>query len=169
MSCHNPSSTALIPLLLSNPTYPASVHSRDNHGDTPLHHASAAGSLKALRVLLSTGADPMAKNSYDWTPLAYSQTVAAEVYFKNLVVEFERRRIEGARGDQERKEDKSRRKGGGVRLVTGDDEGATRRPSHEGLDWSPIIDTRSAFTPNIGQSSAWTEFLGTRARARSGD
>lgn len=113
----------------------------------------------------------MAKNSYDWTPLAYSQTVAAEVYFKNLVAEFERRKIEGARGEKEkkeRKEEQMKRKGAGVRLVTGDDEGVTVRPSQE-LDWSPVLETRGAFTPNIGQSSAWTEFLGTRARARSGD
>ncbi|KAL1303869.1 hypothetical protein AAFC00_000324 [Neodothiora populina] len=168
MSCLHPSSTELIPLLLSHPTYPASVQSRDNKGDTPLHHASAAGSLKALRVLLSAGADPLAKNSYDWTPLAYSQTVAAEVYFKNLVMELERRKIDGVRGERERREEQQRRKGAGVRLVTGDDDGIAVRPSAE-YEWSPTT-VRGSYTPNLGGSSAWSELAGiTRARALSGD
>lgn len=166
LSCHSPSSTPLIPLLLFHPEYPASVHSRDNHGDTPLHHASAAGSLKALRILLAAGADPMATNSYDWTSLAYSQTVAAEVYFKNLVAEFERRKIEGVRGEQERKEEQMRRRGAGVRLVTGEDDTFSVKPSQD-LDWSPV-ESRGSYTPNIGQSGAWTELLHTRARASSG-
>lgn len=113
----------------------------------------------------------MAKNAYDWTPLAYSQTVTAEVYFKNLVAEFERRKIESTRGDKERKEEHLRRRGAGVRLVTGEDDGATVRPSQEttrSSEWSPV-DSRGAITPNIGQSGAWTEFVGTRARAWSGD
>ncbi|KAF2152686.1 ankyrin [Myriangium duriaei CBS 260.36] len=84
-----PSSSNLIPLLLSHPTYPASVHHRDHQGNTPLHHASAAGSLKALRMLLEAGADPNAKNASKWTPLAYSLTVQAEVYFKQLITEFD--------------------------------------------------------------------------------
>jgi hypothetical protein len=48
--------------------------------------------------------------------LAYSQTVAAEVYFKNLVAEFERRKVEGLRVGEERE----RQRAAGVRLV---DEG----------------------------------------------
>lgn len=171
-TCLNPTSTALVPLLLSHSDYPASVHSRDNHGDTPLHHASAAGSLKTVRVLLAAGADPMAKNAYDWTPLSYSQTVAAEVYFKNLVAELERRRIEGAKGEIARKEERIKRRGAGVRLVTGDDEGIPVRPSQE-LEWNPVerpspVDLKgSSFTPTIGQSGQWTELWGTRARASS--
>lgn len=178
MACGNQASATLIPLLLSNPEFPASVHSRDNHGDTPLHHASAAASHKALWVLLSAGADPMAKNAYDWTPLAYSQTVAAEVYFKNLVVEIERRKVEGARGQRERREESMRRKGAGVRLVTGDDERDTPRPSQETTrsrpsqdtarsEWSPI-ESRGAVTPSIGHSASWL-MSSTRARALSGD
>nr|POE75783.1 putative e3 ubiquitin-protein ligase xbos36 [Quercus suber] len=99
-------STALIPILLASELGPsaASPHARDHEGNTALHHASAAGSLKALKVLLEAGADPVAKNNYDWTPLAYSQSVAAEVYFKNLVVEFERRQTDGVEvsGESER-------------------------------------------------------------------
>ena len=133
LSSLHPSSTPLIPLLLQNPTYPASPHSRDNNGNTPLHHASASGSLKALRILLTAGADPGAKNAYDWDPLAYSQTVAAEVYFKNLVAEFERRRSEGLPFEERKDEGGGggssglgRRKGGaGVRLITDDGTGTT--------------------------------------------
>lgn len=98
----------LISALLSSSHGGASVHSRDNSGNTPLHHASASGALKAMRILLAHGADPFAKNSYDWTPLAYSVTVAAEVYMKNLVAEFARRRAESGVG--------------GVRLVVGEQE-----------------------------------------------
>ena len=122
-------STALIPVLLglgdegeggvvggTGRGLGASPHSRDADGNTPLHHASAAGNLAALRMLLAAGANPLAKNDYDWTPLAYSQTVAAEVYFKNLVAEFERRKVEGLRVGEERE----RQRAAGVRLV---DEG----------------------------------------------
>jgi hypothetical protein len=117
-------STALIPVLLGledgegegGRSLAASPHSRDADGNTPLHHASAAGNLAALRMLLAAGANPLAKNDYDWTPLAYSQTVAAEVYFKNLVAEFERRKVEGLRVGEERE----RQRAAGVRLV---DEG----------------------------------------------
>jgi len=120
----NGESTALIPVLLEleaegegGRTLAASPHSRDADGNTPLHHASAAGNLAALRMLLAAGANPLAKNDYDWTPLAYSQTVAAEVYFKNLVAEFERRKVEGLRIGEERE----RQRAAGVRLV---DEGS---------------------------------------------
>lgn len=165
-------STSLIPPMLSHPEYPASPHGRDNHGDTPLHHASASGSLKALRILVSAGADPMAKNAYDWTPLAYSQTVAAEVYFKNLVAEFERRKIEGVRADRDRRDDALRRKGAGVRLVTDDGE-ASIRPSADTVrseysTWSPV-ETRGSFTPTLGKSGTWGIIEGNRARAHSGD
>ena len=106
----------MIPILLA--LEPGLAHTRDADGNTPLHHASAAGNLSALRLLLSAGANPLAKNDCDWTPLAYSQTVAAEVYFKNLVAEFERRKVEGLRVGEERE----RQRAAGVRLV-GTDEG----------------------------------------------
>ncbi|GAM85602.1 hypothetical protein ANO11243_036090 [Dothideomycetidae sp. 11243] len=69
--------------------FPASVDHQDYEGNTPLHHASAAGSLKALRILLEAGADPSGRNAGKWTPIAYSLTVQAEVYFKQLTSEFE--------------------------------------------------------------------------------
>ena len=118
IAAQHPESTGLVPILLNNEHYPASVDVRDQDGNTPLHHASASGSLKALRILLASGADPIAKNNYDWTPLAYSQTVAAEVYFRNLVAEFERRRVEGLKQDEETK----RQRAAGMRVVVGEDE-----------------------------------------------
>jgi len=182
----------LIPLLLSNPEHPASVHSRDNDGNTPLHHASAAGSLKALRLLLQAGADPNAANAFDWTPLAYSQTVAAEVYFKNLIAEFERRKTEPSLTEdkddgsarelaelqlqqqqkQQRLQQQARRKGAGVRLIT-DDAASSERPGTSGeasgaSTWSPV-EKRRAMTPNIGMAAGWSSFEGSRARASSGD
>lgn len=57
----------------------------DLDGNTALHYASAYGQLKAIRALLAAGANPGAKNKYSWTPVAYSSTVQAEVYFKGLV------------------------------------------------------------------------------------
>lgn len=97
-SCHG--TVGLIPLLLSNvpPAFPTAY---DNNGNTALHHASAAGELKSLRLLLQAGAAPFAQNAYSWTPIAYSSTVAAEVYFKNLVAEFEKRRVEGLREERD--------------------------------------------------------------------
>lgn len=148
MAAMNPNSTALIPILLQDPLYPASPHARDLEGNTPLHHASASGSLKALRILLAAGANPLAKNNYDWTPLAYSQTVAAEVYFKNLVAEFERRRAEGL--------DRERAKAAGVRLVedTGGGEGDERDEEVIGdalrRHWSPV-ERKRPMTPGEGQ------------------
>ena len=97
-SCHG--TVDLIPLLLSN-VPPASPTAYDNDGNTALHHASAAGELKSLRLLLQAGAAPFAQNAYSWTPIAYSSTVAAEVYFKNLVAEFEKRRVEGLRAGRD--------------------------------------------------------------------
>ncbi|KAG9595394.1 ankyrin, partial [Aureobasidium melanogenum] len=175
LSCLNPASTPLVSLLLSHPEYPASADGRDNHGDTPLHHASASGSLKALRILLSAGADPTAKNAYDWTPLAYSQTVAAEVYFKNLVAELERRKVEDMRGEKERREEAMKRKYAGVRLVTEDSE-ASSRPSDDmarsesSNSISSPIDRRNAFTPTVAKSNPWVSGgFETRARAWSGE
>ncbi|OJD37079.1 zinc finger zim17-type [Diplodia corticola] len=84
-------SSALLPHLLSAP-YPCSPLAHDNNGNTALHHASAAGELKCLRLLLQAGASPHALNAYAWNPLAYSRTQAAKLYFDDLVTEQERAR-----------------------------------------------------------------------------
>lgn len=64
---------------------PLPLEATDNAGNTPLHHASAWGNLKAIRTLLELGADPGARNEWSWTPVAYSASVQAEVYFRGLV------------------------------------------------------------------------------------
>ena len=144
LASQNILSTGLLGLLLSDAHCPASPQVRDGEGNTALHHASASGSLKALRILLAAGANPLAKNDYDWTPLAYSQTVAAEVYFKNLVAEFERRKVEGAKMGEER----DRQRAAGVRIV--DERGLparTRRSEEDEASgevlkrhWSPTAE-----------------------------
>lgn len=77
------------------PPPPKSPHlflgSRDNAYNTALHHASAFGQLKTLRLLIAAGADASARNMYHWTALDYSATVTAEVYFRGLIREREQR------------------------------------------------------------------------------
>lgn len=105
----------LLSLLLSHQSHPASPLAHDKDGNTALHYASASGELKALRLLLQYNASPLAQNAYSWTPIAYSATTAAEAYFKQLVAEFEIRRVAALKESRE----KERLKGiGGVRLVT---------------------------------------------------
>jgi hypothetical protein len=172
MAASHSGSTSLIPILLQDEQYPASPHVRDMEGNTPLHHASASGSLKALRILLAAGANPLGKNNYDWTPLAYSQTVAAEVYFKNLVTEFERRRLEGAKQNEEWE----KRKAAGLRVVE-DDLSAPRLSDLEEdmlvgdalrRHWSPV-DRRRPVTPGTTPRHEWgSPPLLTHMRTRSG-
>lgn len=170
----------LLPLLLTS-TPPASPMAHDNDGNTALHHASAAGELKALRLLLQYGASPMAQNNYSWTPIAYSSTVAAEVYFKQLVAEFEKRRVEALQAERSREKQRI----GGVRLVTQQDDGGPIggnavqfRPREDSLsnlqrpnvEWSPVEGGRRAMTPTEGRGTpgAWPGNYG-RGRASSGE
>ncbi|KAJ4375374.1 Target of rapamycin complex 2 subunit avo2 [Neocucurbitaria cava] len=108
----------LIPTLILHG--PALLTATDNAGNTALHHASAAGELKALRMLLQYGANPLASNAYSWTPVHYSATSAAEAYFKTLIIEFEKKKAEGKRAVAERE----RQRNAGVRLVTETDGGS---------------------------------------------
>jgi len=122
--------TPLIPLLLtfSPPTTPQAIYtplsSTDNSGNTPLHYASAYGQLKSIRTLLEHGADASARNAWSWTPVSYSASVQAEVYFKGLVNAAERERegmreaVAGAAGQRARSRSRGGSGGrGGVRLV----------------------------------------------------
>ena len=160
----------LLPHILR--TSPSIISAHDIDGNTALHHASAAGELKALRLLLQYGASPLAQNAYSWTPVHYSATSAAEVYFKNLVSEIEKKRAEGVREARERE----RQRTAGVRLVTSEDmmdKGRARDDTGIGLpapgmEWSPI-EKRRAMTPTAGRSEGWFAGDGTRARASSGD
>jgi uncharacterized protein len=164
-------SLGIIPHLLTAGDPPCSPNAHDADGNTALHHASAAGELMAIRILLQYGANPMAQNAYSWTPMAYSSTVAAELYFKNLVGEMEKMRVEV----QMQAREMERQRMAGVRLVTREDAevGIGRAMDDTGilppppkLDWSPV-ETRRAMTPTGGRPSGWGE--GMRARASSGD
>jgi ankyrin repeat protein len=86
------------------------LQNADVKGNTALHFASSNGHLLVLRTLLAAGADAERRNVWSWTAISYSATVAAEVYFKGLVAEVERRK--GVRREAE-----SRGTGGGVRMV----------------------------------------------------
>ena len=96
----------------------ADVHAEDNQGSTCLHYASAWGNLKAVRVLIRAGADPLFRNRDGWTPQYYSITVQAEVYYRNMVDDWEKWKAEEAIKMTERKNR------GGVRLVTNEDDEA---------------------------------------------
>ncbi|KAF2088394.1 ankyrin [Saccharata proteae CBS 121410] len=160
----------LIPLLTSRP--PCLTTSHDNDGNTALHHASAAGELKCLRTLLQHGANPCAQNAYSWTPLAYSQTVAAKLYFEELVTEIERRRAEGKRDERERA---LRSKGvGGVRIVTNDENGSGRDDEAgleypPSIDFSPVSERKRALTPTNGRFEWPVNASVARTRASSGE
>jgi len=96
----------------------ANVHAQDNKGDTCLHNATAWGNLKAVRALIQAGADPLRSNRAGWTPEYYSITVQAEVYYRNLVAEWEKRKAEEAIRARERRA----QGGAGVRLVAAEED-----------------------------------------------
>ncbi|KAJ6287191.1 26s proteasome non-atpase regulatory subunit 3 [Bipolaris maydis] len=192
LACKSGSGTLhLIPTLIMHGTNILSAC--DNQGNTALHHASAAGELKALRMLLQYGANPVASNSYSWTPVHYSATSAAEAYFKTLIIEFEKKKAEGKRLNAERE----RQRSAGVRLVTDPEglngakeasansrpEGAGHRRSGSrqrarddaaiaglpapGMEWSPV-EKRRAMTPTEGRGWAFAAD-GIRPRADTGE
>jgi len=97
----------------------ADVRTQDYKGNTCLHQACAWGNLKAVRVLVQAGADPLCANYDGWNPDAYSLTVQADVYFRNLVAEFEKRKAAEA---TRRKTERKGNGGGRVRLVQDEDE-----------------------------------------------
>ena len=172
----------LIPTLLLHA--PQILGSYDHVGNTALHHASAAGELKALRMLLQYGANPLASNAYSWTPVHYSATTAAEAYFKTLIIDFEKQKAEGKRMEREREKQRT----AGVRLVTDPDGagivaggGGDRQKARDdaavaglpmpGVEWSPV-EKRRAMTPTEGgRTGPWnfTPVEGTRPRAETGE
>jgi hypothetical protein len=102
--------------------------------------------------------------------LAYSQTVAAEVYMKNLVAEFVRRKAEGRKISDDRERTL---RVGGVRLVSGEDEMMGVVDEDEVIGdvlkrhWSPT-DRRRPGTPKGREDPlGWGSVLG-HARTRSG-
>ncbi|KAH8668951.1 ankyrin repeat-containing domain protein [Xylariales sp. PMI_506] len=91
----------------------AAVQAADMDGNTALHFASSNGNLLVLRTLLAAGADAEKRNIWSWSASAYSATVQAEVYLKNLITEMEKRKRAKSDADETRKL-------GAVRLVEHD-------------------------------------------------
>lgn len=107
--------TCLQILLTFAPGGPTNLlNNADIDGNTALHFASSNGHLLVLRTLLAAGADSERRNAWSWSAVSYSATVQAEVYFRGLVAEIEKRKAA-------RKELEMKSTGAGVRLVNGDD------------------------------------------------
>ncbi|OAP59794.1 hypothetical protein AYL99_04796 [Fonsecaea erecta] len=140
----------------------ADVNAKDELGNTCLHNASAWGNLKAIRALIQAGADPLSKNKAGWTPEYYSITVQAEVYYRNLVAEWEKRKAE----DEMRASERRGRGGGSVRLVPqenesdgeGDTSSRTERSQERSTTRSPLpgagAPAGSVVGTSVGQSDA---------------
>ncbi len=92
LTSRTPHTTLLNHFLSLSPSPTSPLASADASGNTPLHYASAYGQLKSIRTLLEHGADASARNAWSWTPVSYSASVQAEVYFKGLVNAAERER-----------------------------------------------------------------------------
>ncbi len=110
VSSKPPEDSSTIEALLA---HDADVHALDTNGNSCLHYASTWGNLKAVRALIQAGADPLQRNNQGWTPQYYSITVQAEVYYRNLITEWEKRKAEDVIRMRERKG----KGGGGLRLV----------------------------------------------------
>ncbi|MCJ1314457.1 hypothetical protein MMC25_008139, partial [Agyrium rufum] len=156
---HNAHSLLSYLLSLPTPLPQQLLCSADNDGNTALHYASANGQLKCIRTLLQAGADANAKNNYSWTPISYSSTVQAEVYFRTLVQELEKKK--------EEEESARRAREAGLRLVTsalerrggGNDEGDMEDGRGAG-NGSP-----SNINPAVSGIGAQRGFRGMRIRA----
>lgn len=95
------------------------LNQTDVDGNTALHFAASNGHLLVLRTLLAAGADAEKKNVWAWTPVAYSATVSAEVYFKQLIAEVERR--DRMRRDADMERNNKNLRAGDIRMVSADE------------------------------------------------
>jgi hypothetical protein len=118
--------------LAGTPAQRALLQHADIDGNTALHYASSNGHLLVLRTLLAAGADAEKRNVWNWTAVSYSATVAAEVYFKNLIAEVGAKKRVAA-------EVQRAGKGGGVRLV-GAGASADEQQERENQPWSVMVD-----------------------------
>lgn len=155
-------SASLLTAFLSLSASPAALLSAtDIDGSTALHFASAHGHLKCVLTLLQAGASHAARNAFSWTPVDYSSTVSAEVYFKNLVAEMETRRS----AESQRAVEMGRRRDGGVRVVDREEDwegggGSLAREVLGGVD-------AGRTTPTGLRAQGWG--LGGRVRAGSAE
>ena len=134
----------------------ADVRAKDAQGNTCLHNASAWGNLKAVRALIQAGADPLCKNKAGWTPEYYSITVQAEVYYRNLVAEWEKRKVE----EELRANERRAKGGGGVRLVpqetdSDEDESVHSRSRASIAKSQHTIESEAGLGISVGHVDAW--------------
>ncbi|MFP3015539.1 MAG: ankyrin repeat domain-containing protein [Wolbachia sp.] len=61
------------------------VNVKDNLGQTPLHHASYNGNLRAVEYLISKGADINVRSENDWVPLHYAPRSGVLAVVKHLI------------------------------------------------------------------------------------
>lgn len=125
-----PTSTEDVSVIETLIAHGARLDAQDLKGNTCLHYATAWGNLKAVRALIQAGAVPVSTNREGWRPNSYSLTVQAEVYYKALVAEWEKRKDEDAQRESEQ-----RSQSRSVRLVQpddGDDFGSEQSRSRAG-------------------------------------
>lgn len=160
----------ILSILLSlSPSKAELLSHTSSDGNTALHYASAYGNMKAISLLATAGSDPYFKNVGGYTALDYSSTVQAEVYFRGLVVEMEKKKA----ADSEKA---GRRRGGsgpgsgvivgpgGVRLV---DENADMMARARSPSLSKGV---MASQPSSGRAtpSGWREGWPKALRSRAG-
>ncbi|KAH0538500.1 hypothetical protein FGG08_004887 [Glutinoglossum americanum] len=163
LAAQSGSSTCITTLL----AHDADPDLADDAGNTALHYASAHGALKALRTLVFASTNPLPQNYYSWTPLSYSSTVQAEVYFKNLLAERARRE---AKAEQQQLESAGAGiRPGGLRLVVGGDAVGVLPGREDGQDSSPREVAVRSQTPTLGRSEKMAFTGRQRMRASSGD
>lgn len=123
LTSRTPHTNLLSHLLTLSPGPASPLASADASGNTPLHYASAYGQLKSIRTLLEHGADASARNAWSWTPVSYSASVQAEVYFKGLVnaAEREREGMATVTGARSRGGSGPKSGGGMVRMVSAEE------------------------------------------------
>lgn len=133
----------------------ADVFAQDKKGDTCLHNATAWGYLKAVRALIQAGADPLCTNYAGWAPHNYSLTVQADVYFRSLVAEWEKRKAE----ERIQQNDRRGKGGGGVRLVSDEEtdvSGLDQSRSRSGSSRSlPASESDAGLGITVGNAEGW--------------
>jgi len=170
--------SSILSLLLSlAPDQPALLTHATNDGNTALHLASAWGNMKCIQVLLIAGADPNARNERNFTPMDYSSTVSAEVYFRNLVTEMDKSKaveeqidgaLSGRSGGDGAPIGAGRRRegygsgGGMVRMVSHEDDAVSSRAR------SPTVQSERGGQSGRGTPSGWRDGWGLGLRGRAG-
>lgn len=144
LTAQSPEDNTTIDTLLASG---ADVNAKDNQGNTCLHNASAWGNLKAIRALIQAGADPLSKNKAGWTPQFYSITVQAEVYYRNMVAEFEKKKAE----DEVRASERRGRGGGAIRVVSQDNDSEEDGGSQSRASTSMDRSTTRSPMPGMGR------------------